>query len=495
MAKTLVLAEKPSVARELARVLGCKQSGEGYLEGEKYIVTWALGHLVELAPPEDYDKAWAKWDMLTLPMLPERMKTVVIPQSGRQFRAVQAQLRRGDVGELVIATDAGREGELVARWILEKAGWKGPARRLWISSQTDKAIREGFTHLRPAAEYDNLFRSARARSEADWLVGLNVTRALTCRHNAQLSAGRVQTPTLALIVEREEAIRRFVPQEFWTVTAKLPGFTATWRDPNGQARLFDRERAEALAARLAGKEGMVTRLKRTRRQAPPPAAYDLTELQRDANKKYAYSAKETLAILQNLYEIHKVVTYPRTDSRYIPDDVVPTLPERLRSVMVEDYKPLAAELLRSRPLQTKYLVNAAKVTDHHALLPTEEPVELWRLTGPERNIYDLIVRRFLAVLLPPFEYEEVALTLEVEGETLHARGKAVLSPGWRAAYDRTFAPEEEDEEGDEKEQSLPTLAEGERLTVQSARANPGKTAPPKRYTEAICCERGIRNRP
>ena len=484
MAKTLVLAEKPSVARELARVLGCKQSGEGYLEGEKYIVTWALGHLVELAPPEDYDKAWAKWDMLTLPMLPERMKTVVIPQSGRQFRAVQAQLRRGDVGELVIATDAGREGELVARWILEKAGWKGPARRLWISSQTDKAIREGFTHLRPAAEYDNLFRSARARSEADWLVGLNVTRALTCRHNAQLSAGRVQTPTLALIVEREEAIRRFVPQEFWTVTAKLPGFTATWRDPNGQARLFDRERAEELAARLAGKEGMVTRLKRTRRQAPPPAAYDLTELQRDANKKYAYSAKETLAILQNLYEIHKVVTYPRTDSRYIPDDVVPTLPERLRSVMVEDYKPLAAELLRSRPLQTKYLVNAAKVTDHHALLPTEEPVELWRLTGPERNIYDLIVRRFLAVLLPPFEYEEVALTLEVEGETLHARGKAVLSPGWRAAYDRTFAPEEEDEEGDEKEQSLPTLAEGERLTVQSARANPGKTAPPKRYTEA-----------
>ena len=468
MAKTLVLAEKPSVAQELARVLGCKQSGEGYLEGEKYIVTWALGHLVELAPPEDYDKAWAKWDMLTLPMLPERMKTVVIPQSGRQFRAVQAQLRRGDVGELVIATDAGREGELVARWILEKAGWKGPAKRLWISSQTDKAIREGFAHLRPAAEYDNLFRSARARSEADWLVGLNVTRALTCKYNAQLSAGRVQTPTLALIVEREEAIRRFVPQEFWTVTAKLPGFTATWRDPNGQARLFDRERAEELAARLAGKEGVVTRLRRTRRQAPPPAAYDLTELQRDANKKYAYSAKETLAILQNLYEIHKVVTYPRTDSRYIPDDVVPTLPERLRS----------------RPLQTKYLVNAAKVTDHHALLPTEEPVELWRLTGPERNIYDLIVRRFLAVLLPPFEYEEVALTLEVEGETLHARGKAVLSPGWRAAYDRTFALEEEDEEGDEKEQSLPTRAEGERLTVQSARANPGKTAPPKRYTEA-----------
>ena len=484
MGKTLVLAEKPSVGRELARVLGCKQSGEGFLEGEKYIVTWALGHLVELAAPEDYDKAWAKWDMLTLPMLPEPMKTVVIPQTGRQFRAVQAQMRRGDVDELVIATDAGREGELVARWIMEKAGWRKPARRLWISSQTDKAIREGFAHLRPASEYDNLFRSARARSEADWLVGLNVTRALTCKHNAQLSAGRVQTPTLALIVDREEEIRRFVPKDFWTVAARLPGFTATWRDQNGQARLFDQARAEALTDKLAGKTGVLTEVKKTWKQTPPPAAYDLTELQRDANKKYAYSAKETLAILQNLYEVHKVVTYPRTDSRYIPDDVVSTLPERLRSVLVEEYKPLAQELLRSRPLQTKYLVNNAKVTDHHALLPTEEQVDLWRLTGPERNIYDLIVRRFLAVLLPPFQYEEVSLTLTVEGEKLHAKGKIVKDPGWKAAYDRTFTLEDDEEDEDEREQSLPELRQGERLAVQSVKLNPGRTAPPKRYTEA-----------
>ena len=484
MGKTLVLAEKPSVGRELARVLGCKQSGEGFLEGEKYIVTWALGHLVELAAPEDYDKAWAKWDMLTLPMLPDQMKTVVIPQSGRQFRSVQALMRRGDVDELVIATDAGREGELVARWIMEKAGWRKPARRLWISSQTDKAIREGFAHLRPASEYDNLFRSARARSEADWLVGLNVTRALTCKHNAQLSAGRVQTPTLALIVDREEEIRRFAPKDFWTVAVRLPGFTATWRDQNGQARLFDQARAEALTDKLAGKTGVLTEVKKTWKQTPPPAAYDLTELQRDANKKYAYSAKETLAILQNLYEVHKVVTYPRTDSRYIPDDVVPTLPERLRSVLVEEYKPLAQELLRSRPLQTKYLVNNAKVTDHHALLPTEEQVDLWRLTGPERNIYDLIVRRFLAVLLPPFQYEEVSLTLTVEGEKLHAKGKIVKDPGWKAAYDRTFTLEDDEEDEDEREQSLPELRQGERLPVQSVKLNPGRTAPPKRYTEA-----------
>ena len=483
MAKTLVLAEKPSVGRELARVLGCRQSGDSCLEGEKYIVTWALGHLVELAPPEDYDKAWAKWDMLTLPMLPDKMKTVVIPQTGRQFRAVQALMRRGDVSELVIATDAGREGELVARWIMEKAGWKKPAKRLWISSQTDKAIKDGFAHLKPAADYDNLYHSARARSVADWVVGLNVTRALTCKHNAQLSAGRVQTPTLALIVDREEEIRSFQPKEFWTVRAGFDGFTATWRDKNNQARTFDKEKAERIAAALANGTGTLIEVKKTWKQTPPPAAYDLTELQRDANKKYAYSAKETLSIMQNLYEVHKLLTYPRTDSRYISDDVVPTLPERLRSVLVEEYKPLAQQILMNRPLQTRYLVNNAKVSDHHAIIPTEEQVELWRLSGPERNIFDLVARRFLAVLLPPFEYEEVSLKLTIDGETFHAKGKVVKELGWKAAYDRSFDLEEEDSE-EEREQSLPDLKQGDKLTVQSVRINPGKTSPPKRYTEA-----------
>ena len=484
MSKILVLAEKPSVGRELARVLGCKRAGDGCLEGERYIVTWALGHLVELAAPEAYDKAWEKWDMLTLPMLPERMRTVVIPQTGRQFRAVQALMRRGDVSELVIATDAGREGELVARWIMEKAGWKKPAKRLWISSQTDKAIREGFAHLRPASEYDNLFYSARARSEADWLVGLNVTRALTCKYNAQLSAGRVQTPTLALVVDREEERRQFVPKEFWTVRAKTPGFSATWRDKNGQARTFDREKAEALAARLAGRSGVLTEVKRAYKQTPPPAAYDLTELQRDANRKYAYSAKETLSIMQSLYEVHKALTYPRTDSRYISDDVVPTLNERLRTVAVDEYRELAQSVLRTRPLQTRFLVNNAKVTDHHAIIPTEEQVDLWRLSGAERNIYDLVVRRFLAVLLPPFEYEETTLTLTVDGERFYARGKIVKNQGWRAAYGPAFLPEEEEEDGDEREQTLPSLRQGDRVEILSARADAGKTAPPKRYTEA-----------
>lgn len=481
MAKTLVLAEKPSVGRELARVLDCKKSGNGYLEGDKYIVTWALGHLVTLADPDVYDKKYEKWDMQDLPMLPQNMKLVVIPESRRQFQAVSSLMKRGDVNELIIATDAGREGELVARWIMMKAGWKGKTQRLWISSQTDKAIKDGFKNLKPAADYDNLFRSAQARSEADWLVGLNVTRALTCKYNAQLSAGRVQTPTLALIVRREEEIRKFTPREYWGITAKLQGFTATWRDGGKNAQTFDRNKAEEILKKLQGQPAVLTKVERQRKITPPPAAYDLTELQRDANKKYAYSAKETLSLMQSLYERHKLLTYPRTDSRYISQDVVATLPERLRSCMVDEYKPLAQEIYRNKPLKTKYLVNDAKVTDHHAIIPTEEQPQLYDLSGPERNIYDLVVRRFLAVLMDPYEYEEIRLTMTIGGETFTAKGKRVLRQGWKAAYNRSFQLEEDE---DEQAQNLPELSQGQKLKVESVALKPGKTSPPARYTEA-----------
>lgn len=480
MAKSLVLAEKPSVGRELARVLGCKRGGEGYLEGDRYVVTWALGHLVTLADPDVYEKKWEKWEMEDLPMLPQNMKLVVIPQTARQFRVVQGLMKRGDISDLIIATDAGREGELVARWIMVKAGWKKPARRLWISSQTDKAIKEGFAHLRPAAEYDALFRSAQARSEADWLVGLNVTRALTCRHNAQLSAGRVQTPTLALIVAREQEIRQFVPREYWGARIKAGGFAATWRDKNNNARTFDKATAEKIAAACEKGEAVLTQVRKMRRMTPPPAAYDLTELQRDANKKFAYSAKETLNLMQSLYEQHKLLTYPRTDSRYISDDVVPTLSDRLRAVMVESYKPFAQQIMRARPLQTRYLVNSAKVTDHHAIIPTEESPDLWQLSGPERNVYDLVVRRFLAVLLPPCEYEEVELTLNVSGHTFTAKGRIIQNAGWKAVYDRAYSLEEEDEEV----QTLPPVQQGQRMKLTSVAVTSGKTPPPPRYTEA-----------
>ena len=480
MGKSLVLAEKPSVGRELARVLGCKRGGEGFMEGDRYVVTWALGHLVTLADPDVYEKKWEKWDMADLPMLPPNMKLVVIGQTSRQFKVVQSLMKRGDISELIIATDAGREGELVARWIMVKAGWKKPTKRLWISSQTDKAIKEGFAKLRPASDYDNLFRSAQARSEADWIVGLNVTRALTCRHNAQLSAGRVQTPTLALIVDREKEIKNFVPREYYGVRLKASGFSATYRDKNNNSRSFDRAVMEKIAAACEKGECVLTQVRKMRRQTPPPAAYDLTELQRDANKKYAYSAKETLNLMQSLYEQHKLLTYPRTDSRYISDDVVPTLPDRLKAVMVDSYKPFAQEIMRNRPLKTKYLVNNAKVTDHHAIIPTEESPDLWQLSGPERNIYDLVVRRFLAVLMPPYEYEEVELTLNCGGHNFTAKGKIVLNQGWKAVYDRNFSFEEEDEDT----QSLPDVRQGQRLKVSSVQVTTGKTPPPPRYTEA-----------
>lgn len=479
--KSLVLAEKPSVGKELARVLGCKAGRDGYLEGDKYVVTWALGHLVTLADPDVYQKSWEKWDMEQLPMLPDPMKLVVIGQTSRQYKLVQSLMKRSDIQELIIATDAGREGELVARWIMTKAGWNKPARRLWISSQTDKAIREGFRKLRPAKEYDDLYRSAKARAEADWLVGLNVTRALTCKYNAQLSAGRVQTPTLALITAREDEIKRFVPKEYYSVQIKLDGFTATWRDSKGNSRISDKQTAEAIVSAVQNGQATLTQVTKQWKQTVPPAAYDLTELQRDANKKYAYSAKETLNLMQSLYESHKVLTYPRTDSRYISDDVVATLPDRLRAVMVEPYKALSQSIMRARPIPTKYIVNNAKVTDHHAIIPTEQAPELWQMSGPERNIYDLVVRRFLAVLMPPFEYEEVKLTVNVGKQIFTAKGKIVKQPGWKAAYDNRYADEAADEED---EQTLPPLQQGQKMKVLSARLITGQTKPPARYTEA-----------
>ena len=480
MGKTLVLAEKPSVARDLARVLGCKRSGNGCLIGDKYIVTWALGHLVTLADPELYDKKYTTWRLEDLPMLPQKMQLVVIKQTSKQFGAVSQLLRSPEVDSLVIATDAGREGELVARWIMQKAGWRKPTKRLWISSQTDKAIKEGFASLKPSAQYDNLYRSAQARAQADWLVGLNVTRALTCKHNAQLSAGRVQTPTLALIVKREEEIARFVPKEYYTVTAQFDGFSGLYKNSKLQSAFSDKAQAEQLAAAVRGKRAVLTQVKKEYRHVAPPAAYDLTELQRDANKKYAYSAKQTLALMQSLYETHKLLTYPRTDSRYITKDVAATLGERLKAVCIGPYKAAAGELLRKRPLNTKYIVNDQKVTDHHAIIPTEQYVDLNALTHEERNIYDLVVRRFLAVLGDPFEYEEVKLTVTVDGKNFYAKGKTVKNAGWKANYGMA----EDDEGEEERSQTLPPLRQGMTMTVLSAAVKAAKTKPPARYTEA-----------
>lgn len=484
MAKTLVLTEKPSVAKDIARVLGCKRSGNGCIVGDKYIVTWALGHLVTLADPEAYDDKYKSWRMEDLPMLPGRMKLVVIGKTSKQFKAVSSLLSSAEVSDIVIATDAGREGELVARWIIQKANCRKPMRRLWISSQTDKAIKEGFASLKPSSQYDNLYRSAQCRAEADWLVGLNVTRALTCKHNAQLSAGRVQTPTLAMIVRREEDILRFRPKDYFTVKADFGEYTALYKDSKGQARFADAAAAKEVADSVRGKRGVLSEVKKVYRFKAPPAAYDLTELQRDANKKYGYSAKQTLSLMQSLYETHKLLTYPRTDSRYITRDVAATLPERLRAIAIGPYKDSANAVLRSKPIQTKYIVNDAKVTDHHAIIPTEQYVDLNKLSREERHIYDLVVRRFIAVLSAPFEYDEVQVKITVGRYNFYTKGQSVKSAGWKALYDSSLADDDDDTEPDLAAQRLPALSQGAAASVKEVRVCAGKTSPPARYTEA-----------
>ena len=452
--KSLVIAEKPSVARDIARVLHCNQKGNGILEGKEYVVTWALGHLVTLADPEEYDKKYVKWDMETLPMMPEKMKLVVIRQTSKQYQAVKAQLFRKDIGDIIIATDAGREGDLVARWILDKSGCRKPIRRLWISSVTDKAIRDGFHNLKDGREYDNLYRAAVARAEADWLVGIKGTRALTCRHNAQLSCGRVQTPTLAIIARREEEIRKFQPEEYYGVTLQAGGIQWTWKDTrSGSYRTFQKDRAEEIRKNISDGVLEITSVAKKPKKTYAPGLYDLTTLQREANQKYGFSAKETLNIMQRLYENHKVLTYPRTDSRYIGKDVVPTIKERLKACGTGPYRKLAGVLI-SKQIQTNgSFVDDKKVSDHHAIIPTEQFVQLDHMTNEERKIYDMVVRRFLSVLYPAFEYEQTSLEAKAAGQTFAANGKTVISAGWKAVYEEGMQ-EEDTEDRALKDQKL-----------------------------------------
>lgn len=486
--KALVLAEKPSVAREIARVLGCRDKQKSYLEGPDYVVTWALGHLVGLAEPEDYDKKYATWALEDLPILPERSKLKVLRETGGQFKAVQHLMKRGDIGELIVATDAAREGELLARWIMNMAQWRKPFKRLWISSQTDKAIKEGFASLKPGKQFDRLYESARCRAEADWMIGLNVTRALTCKFGTPLSAGRVQTPTLGMIMDREQDITSFRSQEYETLSVDFGHFQAGWRSPGGDGRLFEKEKAEALRAKLEGRSGNITKVQKSEKSEPHPLAYDLTELQRDANKKLGFSAKHTSSVLQKLYEQHKLVTYPRTDSRYLTSDMTDTLKERLDSVAVGPYAPLARPLLRKPLPLSKRIVDDSKVSDHHAIIPTEQTVLLNQLSADERKLYDLIVRRFISLFYPPAKYDAVAVTVQAEGETFHVKGTTVKDTGWREVYGGDVAAED-DEDRDAEESApgdvkLPELKEGEKVAIRRCMVKSGRTQPPKRYTEA-----------
>lgn len=486
--KSLVIAEKPSVARDIARVLNCRKKINGAIEGDRYIVTWGLGHLVTLADPEEYDTRYKEWNMDYLPMLPDPMKLVIIPGTRKQYESVKIQIKRKDVSEIIIATDAGREGELVARWILLKAGNQKPTKRLWISSVTDKAIKEGFARLKKGSEYDSLFYAASSRAEADWLVGINATRALTCKYNAQLSCGRVQTPTLYMIAKKEEEIRQFVAKNYYGLRASVvsPSLHLTWQDKRTKSsRSFDQAKMQQLWKGLNGKQCVLTSVKKTPKKTPAPLLYDLTELQRDANKKFGFSAKETLNIMQSLYEYHKVLTYPRTDSRFISKDIIPTISERLKAVRIGPYKALAQDAAKQKVTAAAFFVNDAKVSDHHAIIPTEQFVDLLHMSNEEKRIYDLVVRRFLAVLLPPYEYEQTTVLAEIGGETFIAKGQAVKSLGWKAAYDNHYEDEEEEsEEMQVKGQKLPQLSQGMRLSPVKLELTTGKTKPPAPFNEA-----------
>jgi DNA topoisomerase-3 len=482
--KSLVLAEKPSVAREIARVLKCSQKNKGYIEGPNYVVTWALGHLVTLAEPDEYDPKLKNWRIEDLPMLPEKMKLKVIKQSAHQYQVVRGLMQRSDLQELVIATDAGREGELVARWIMAQAKWKKPFKRLWISSQTDAAIREGFAHLKPGSEYNHLYEAAVCRAEADWLIGLNVTRALTCKYNNLLTAGRVQTPTLAMIVQREKEIQDFKPVDYWTIRADFGDYFGDWRSPEGQGRIFNLEQAQAIVNKVQGQTGVITDIRQESKSELPPLAYDLTELQRDANRRLNFSAQKTASVLQALYEEHKLVSYPRTDSRYISRDIVPTLPERLKSMGVGPYAELVRPLLQKPLNPGKRVVDDSKVTDHHAIIPTEQPLRPGELNAEEKRLYDLIARRFIAVLYPPYRYEQITLTTVVNQESFLSRGRAVTDMGWRAVTVPEAGRDENQQEEALPEQILSQQKKGERKDLRNCRMNKSRTTPPSRYTEA-----------
>lgn len=478
MKKILVLAEKPSVGRDIARVLNCNKEKNGYIEGNKYIVTWALGHLVTLADPESYGEKYKSWKMEDLPIIPPKLKTVVIKKTSKQFNTVKSQLNRDDVCEIVIATDAGREGELVARWIIEKSHVKKPIKRLWISSSTDKAIKEGFEKLKDGRQYNNLYYSAIARAEADWIVGINGTRALTTKYNAQLSCGRVQTPTLGMILKREEEIRKFVPKEYYSIDISTKkgssNFKMNWIDKKNNTTSFNEEKIENIAKKLNNKEIKIIDVKKIDKKRYSKPLYDLTELQRDANKKFGFSAKETLSIMQKLYEHHKVLTYPRTDSRYLTTDIVETLKDRVKAVNVSDYSKVCNKLLKTNIKGNKSFVDNSKVTDHHAIIPTEERVFLGDLSDKERKIYDLVVKRFLSILSPPFEYVETTITGSCEGENFRAKGNKVINLGFTEGYG-------DDEE--EKLASIPEILVNDALKIEEVKIKTGKTNPPPYLNE------------
>jgi DNA topoisomerase-3 len=508
MAKTLVIAEKPSVGRDIAsaldgtfqrrtleELLGKKppksKEETAFLESDNCVITWAVGHLVTLSDPEDYDEKLKRWRMADLPIVPEAFTLKPRdPKSKKQLRLIEKLLEREDVDRVINACDAGREGELIFAYIYEATGSEKPVDRLWINSMTKQAIREGFEKLRPGEQMGSLQAAARSRSEADWLVGMNATRAATIRGRAWVggvvSLGRVQTPTLAMIVKREREIQAFVPEPYWLVHASFdPRYQGLWFEGD-ETRLKDGKRADEIVDKVRGREGRVESVERKEQSERAPLLYDLTSLQRDANRRFGFSARRTLQAAQSLYEGKKAITYPRTSSRYLSGDMVPQLkPTAATLEPIGEYAAAARYVLSLDQLPLGRVVNDARVDDHHAIIPTDIEHDISRFSPDERRIFDLVARRFLAVFHPPARYARTTIVTEVEDERFRTRGKVTLEAGWRGVYGlEADEPQRQGEDEDGESGELPTLEKGQLVRCVAADSEAKETRPPPRYTEA-----------
>jgi len=483
----VVVAEKPSVGRDIARVLGCRNSGKGCLSGNGYVVTWAVGHLVTLVEPDELDERYKKWRNEDLPILPDSIPLKVIPATRDQYDIVRGLINDANTDEVICATDAGREGELIFRYIYDKCGCTKPVNRLWINSMTDEAIAEGFRTIQPSSKYAGLCRSAQCRSVADWLVGMNASRAFTLRYDTLLSVGRVQTPTLAILVKRRKEIEDFKPEQYATLSADFGDYKGDWFSEkcNPDTHLKSKEDAQAIAAQVKGKTGKVISAQTTRGRDLPPQLYDLTSLQRDANKMLGFTADKTLQLAQSLYEKHKALTYPRTDSRYLPPDMIPKVIQTMRN-LPQSYQPYVEGALPDGKLPvSKRTIDAEKVTDHHALIPTTQRVDPARFSEDERQLYDLVTRRMLQAFYPPREYDATKVITQVEEHTFRTNGRVVLMEGWHAIPPLENPPRTRTKKKDgEEEVVLPPLQADDTRTVKACTVKEEATKPPPQHNDA-----------
>ncbi len=475
----LVIAEKPSVARDIGKVLGATKQGKGFIYNNEYIISWAVGHLVTLFEPEDYSENLKKWDFSTLPIIPEEIKLKPSKSVKDQFDVLKDLINNEKVTELICATDAGREGELIFRYIYDITGSTKPFKRLWISSMTNTAIKEGFSNLKDGKSYDNLYYSAMCRSHADWLVGINATRAYTIKYNTLLSIGRVQTPTLAIIVNRQKEIDSFVPEDYYEIKAFFDGFSAKYIDEKQSSKIESKEEATKIFGEVKGKDAIVKSLSTVDKSQAQPLLFDLTELQRECNRKFGYSANKTLDLVQSLYEKRKYVTYPRTDSRYLSQDMIPSIGNTLKKLTGTEYKEYADYVLGLDKLPiTNRIVDDKKVTDHHAIIPTIQNFNTSSLPKDEFNVFDLIVRRFLAVFYPKYEYKSTTLITNISGYDFISRGTMITKLGYKEVNN--------DDTGKKKDESenIPTVEVGDTLNVLEVKKDNLKTKPKKLYNEA-----------